>query len=378
MSWASKMSEKKAKKEISAARLNSPNPFKDLKHELNGDSESNSEEEEKMYDTSLPKSDRSQPLEPLASRDREHGAEPPNDVPHVHGGTLNTVNPFRSPQMPRFSGSGTAEECSSWIRVMSAHLRRQAEMVMGWSPRVELNIALTHLDGDAHTLAERVVRDLGTDASWVHVEEALQERFGVRMSSYALIASLRGVKQGSRSVGEFTTAFENKLDYVMAAGFGDSVTFVSYFIEGLDQNIRAAVMDVLSISETDPWAKVMDMRPNVAVRWVSKLAARREEFTLAMPQFARVMVPHHARAAVVSHHDGGLSRRIDNRGARREELVKYLSQRYKVDPMVMKERLEANLCVACGQPGHVARSCPSTSAVTPSPTVVSPSNSMAR
>lgn len=267
----------------------------------------------------------------------------------------------RFAEPPRFSGSGSTVEASEWLRVMSSYLQRVATIATGWSVRLELDIAIGYLDGHAHALAQRVCAELAGEASWILVREALEGRFGVKLSAYAAMQALRGVKQGSNSVAQYTTEFENQLDYVLLAGFTDTLSIITFYVDGLADNIRLSVMDALTMLEHDPWAQFMEAKPGKAVRSIGQLAMRREEFSRLAP-LAPKLIAQSARAAVISDYESSKRETRDVRVSRREELVRFLCKKYGIATAVMKQRLEANLCAACGQAGHVARACRGVSA----------------
>ena len=259
-------------------------------------------------------------------------------------------------QPPRFSGAGTKEQASSWLRVVDSYLKRLSKRVVGWDSEVELDVVIGLLDGDAHTLAERMRDDLGEAATWAKVRKALEERFGTQLDTLTLIYALKTVRQGARSVGEYTTDFENRLDYVIRVGMADSVSAATYFVEGLNDGIRRTVLQALMVRSVDPFLEYVSMTPGAAVRAISHLAIRSEEFET---KFMGMKPTTAARAAVAV----SIGHRQESRDDRRERFVHALAQRYGLTESVVRQRMEASVCVSCGKPGHVANKCRNGAAV---------------
>jgi hypothetical protein len=78
-------------------------------------------------------------------------------------------------------------------------------------------------------------------------------RFGVTKSSWCLLQELREVKQVRSTVAVYANKFEGRLSYLVAAGFTDTLSPVSYYIEGLNKELRAAVArSFLTMSDHTP------------------------------------------------------------------------------------------------------------------------------
>lgn len=253
-------------------------------------------------------------------------------------------------QPPRFSGAGTKEQASSWLRVVDSYLKRLSKRVAGWDDDDDLDLVIGLLDGNAHMLAERIRDEMGEAATWAKVRNALEERFGTQLDTLSLLYALKSVRQGDRSVGEYTTEFENRLDYVLRVGMSDSVSVVSYFVEGLTDRIRHSVLQALMVRSTDPFLEYVSMTPGAAVRAISHLAARSEDFDT---KFMSMKPAPAARAAVAV----SIGHRQESREDRRERFIHALAQRYGLTEAVVRQRMEASVCVSCGKPGHVANKC---------------------
>jgi hypothetical protein len=283
---------------------------------------------------------------------------------------------------PRYAGTEVGQAGAAWIELMDAHIRLVRECDPQISEKSCIDVVLSFLDGAARRFATQA-EDV---ASWADLKRQLEERFGVRQSAYHLLHELRETRQGKMTVIQYADLFEQRLGYLIAIGSIDSTVTVSYFIDGLADGLRSAVLrSFLSMSE-DPMARYTTMKPRLAVRELTKLAMRVDDmhsFMASKPTTsARVAMvqPLEAHAAVASSKtsikpdiSSGQRWRQDRPRYTREEMIEHLAKKYGVSRTLVDERLRANVCAACGSNIHIARDC--TGAVTTAATAASSTQS---
>lgn len=276
---------------------------------------------------------------------------------------------------PRYGGSEIGTAGTSWISLMDEHLRQMKidEPLLSEEKLVAIAISFTF---DSARDFSIVIRDeLGASVTWKALKAELLSRFGVKKSTWHLLQELREIKQGRSSISEYVNGFEGCLGHLVSAGFTDSLTSVTYFIEGLNREMRQAVCrSFLSLSE-DPMESYKSMKPRQAVRAIAKLASRCEEIELLL---SSKIVSSEARAAVAvvaQGQDAGESRvavaQVKNAGRpagswrrekkeqpfTRDDLISHLARKHEVPRDLVDQRLKANLCAACAGCDHTARTC---------------------
>lgn len=267
---------------------------------------------------------------------------------------------------PRYAGIEVGQAGAAWIELMDAHIRLVKECDPQISEKSCIDVVLSFLDGAARRFATQA-EDV---SSWADLKHQLEERFGVRQSAYHLLHELRDTRQGKMSVVQYADIFEQRLGCLIAIGSIDSTVTVTYFIDGLADGLRNAVLrSFLSMAE-DPMTRYATMKPRSAMRDLTRLAMRVEDMqsfmTSKQPTSARVAVvqPLDARAAVASSKasikpdvSSGQRWRQDGPRYTREEMIEHLSKKYGVSRALVDERLKANVCAACGSNIHIARDC---------------------
>lgn len=293
-----------------------------------------------------------------------------------------------SKEPPRYAGVEIGETGSSWISVMDAHLQLLKSLDSSLSESLLVAIAISYLDGSAHAFALQVREESDGVVSWTSLKKELRARFGVNMSPFHLLQNLRQVKQGRTSVAIYTNAFETKLGQLIAAGSTDSLSAVTYYLEGLERDIQRLVTSSFFIASENPMEAYSALKPRAAVREVAKLAQRCEEMKEFLnPQSnnpsVRVAAASNPEASVAVAYAKHLPSPVQNqqhqswrqseRRFTRSEIVAHLSRKLNVPVAVVSERLTANVCAACASPKHKAND-----SECPGPSIPSPATSKAK
>jgi hypothetical protein len=191
---------------------------------------------------------------------------------------------------PRYFGAETGQAGAAWLDLMDAHICLVRESDPHMSEKACVGVVLSFLDG----AARRFVTQADDVKSWDSLKRQLNERFGVRQSAYHLLHDLRETRQGKMTVIQYADEFEQRLGYLIAVGSIDALVAVTYFIDGLSEGLRKAVLrSFLSMSE-DPMALYATMKPRSAVRDLTNLAMRVDD----MHTFMSSKPAASARAAV--------------------------------------------------------------------------------
>lgn len=280
-------------------------------------------------------------------------------------------NVYKEP--PRYNGAEIGEAGASWIRAIDEHLRQMKADDPLLTDEKLVAVAISFTCDVAREFAVEIRNELGSAATWSALQAELMSRFGVRKSSWNLLQDLREVKQARASVAAYTNIFEGRLAYLVSAGFTDSLSAVSYYMEGLNREMRTIVArSFLTLSE-DPMEAYKAMKPRQAVRAIAKLASRCEEVEVLLcsklPGDARAAVSIvgeeqcEPRAAVAQAKSAGGRQKDRWRQERKEpsftrdDLVNHLSRKHGVSRELVDQRLKANLCAACAGEDHTARTC---------------------
>jgi hypothetical protein len=285
-----------------------------------------------------------------------------------------------SKEPPRYSGVERGEPGAAWIRLMDAHLKLLCAADKNINEDLKVAIAISFMEDKAHRFACLLRTEFENGLTWDELSKQLMERFGVQRAAYQLLQDLRVVKQGTLSVAEFTNEFEARLDPLIIAGSADALTIVSFFLEGLNKVLHAAVTRSFVYQAGTPMEEYVKMKPRGAVRALSKLAQKCEEVEdfLAPPRVdLRANVAAYssgeARATVVFSNGPPRFGRGEVRPAARfarsaqrgrpeqtfsrAEVITHLSRKHGVPEEIVDQRLRANLCAACASNEHIAREC---------------------
>lgn len=279
---------------------------------------------------------------------------------------------------PRYNGAEVGEAGAAWIRAVDEHLRQLKLDDPSLSDEKLVAIAVSFTCDAAREFSVEIRNELGSAATWNGLQVELMSRFGVRKSSWNLLQDLREVKQARANVATYTNIFESRLAYLVGAGFTDSLSAVSYYIEGLNRDMRSIVARSFLTLSDDPMESYKAMRPRQAVRAIAKLASRCEEVEVLLcsklPGDARAAVvvaddEHCEPRAAVAQAKSGSGRQTSGRHANRgrgdrkepsftrDDLINHLASKHGVSRVLVDQRLKANLCAACAGEDHTARTC---------------------
>jgi hypothetical protein len=252
---------------------------------------------------------------------------------------------------PVYNGLERGDVLDSWISTMDAHIRCVRLIEHDPSFLNEYEIALSFLELHPRRVAERLFAERKGDVPWRVLRAELIDKFGDQKSVFALLRELKSIKQSARSASDYALEFERKLDGLILLNWNDSLTVVTTFLEGFDDNVGRKLLDALFSQSKDPMADLMLMPPNEAVRSLTQLARRREELASLMPSkpvLARLAVVEAAPAARPVARQSFAGRESDEaKLVRLDSLVKGIVKRHGIALALVKQRVLKNLCGVC-------------------------------
>jgi hypothetical protein len=275
---------------------------------------------------------------------------------------------------PRFEGAALATPAAvlSWLDSMSDHLARMALISNPWSDEIALELAISFMSDEPRKIAKRCQKELAADANWKLVSSEVRMLLAPQSSPFSVLDRLTKCSQGESTLAQFITEFSNRLEDAIEVGFSDCMSACKWFVEGLEFDLRVAVMETLSSQLEDPWIDLRSKKPTKAVRDLAKLAMRR----LDVVELKRSKVrerPAQLRVAVAEPRP--VLREAGGRGqvgeedwkVRREAFVKACANRYSLAPEVVRERIRKRVCVRCAEASHHVQACPVASLATSQP-----------
>lgn len=273
---------------------------------------------------------------------------------------------------PKYNGVKIGESGAAWVRAMEEHLRILRECDPLLSESMIISIVISFTEDIARDFAVGLRDELGEKATWATLKSEFLDRFGVTKSAVQLLRDLRAIKQGQSSVASYTNAFESALARLMMTGSSDSLSAMSYYVEGLSPDLNAILSRSFLTMSEDPMEAGAKLQSREAIRMISKLARRCEEIEASLASKAPASA---ARAAIASQEEVEPRVAVASAGANgarfgrpmhparrgpfftREDLLNHLTSKHGVPRAIVEQRLDNHLCARCAGNDHTARIC---------------------
>ena len=285
------------------------------------------------------------------------------------------MSAVKFPAPPRFEGALLASPSAviGWLETMTDHLARMALVSSPWSEEIALALAISFMGDVARKIAKRCQSELEADANWKVVALELHTLLAPKSSPFDILDRLTKCRQGELTLAQYITVFNNCLEEAIDVGFSDCISACKWFVDGMEFDLKVAVMDTMSSQMEDPWVALQKKKVTQAIRDLAKLAMRRLDVVELKRSRARAaqlraaVVQPSVQALPASRPQPRTPLSDEDRKLRHEAFAKTCATRYGVPVEVVRERIRRLVCVKCGDSSHHVQACTSSAPAQMSP-----------